>query len=110
VTEPSPQQTGAEWSPPPEKLKPLECSSTLYYRPVDNPIAEFFNETHSYWQVQVYDPNSGVKLVDEIISGGRYSVVDPSTGNETTYLVSGSMGPMKASTSLRAARSGSLPG
>ena len=74
--------------PPPEppSAKPIECMATLFDRPVDDPRAQLVGATHSYWQIQIFDPNSGAKLVDKVISGGPNNVVDPSTGKTTTYL------------------------
>ena len=50
-------------------MAPLECEAILYYRPVNDPRAQKFNATHSYWEVLEYNPNTGTTL-NEMISGG----------------------------------------
>jgi RHS repeat-associated protein len=72
--------------PPPSAQRPLECMPTLFYRSVDNPAAQLVGANHSYWQIQVYDPNSGDYVLDEVLSGGPHAVVDPNTSNTTTYI------------------------
>jgi hypothetical protein len=60
--------------------------ATLYDRPVQNLAASIAGGTHSYWQVQVYDPNSGSYVLDEIISGIRNPATDPATGATKSYI------------------------
>jgi hypothetical protein len=63
---------------PPPPPKPLECEADLYYRPVDDVRARIVGATHTYWEVEIYDPNSKLFIEHDIISAGP--------DNTNTYL------------------------
>jgi RHS repeat-associated protein len=80
---------GTTLAPPPPAAQqplPLECEADLYYRPVDDWRARIVHATHSYWEVEEYDPNSATVIFDDMISGGPNAVVNRRTRRTTTYL------------------------
>jgi hypothetical protein len=56
----------------------------MFVRQVNDQRATFMGSTHSYWDIDVYDPNTGANT-NEVISGGPNTVVGK-TGKAKKYL------------------------
>jgi RHS repeat-associated protein len=66
---------------------PMECEADLYNRPVQYPwLYALTGATHSYWEVEEYNPNTTTTVFDIVISGLPNNVKNPSTGKSQTYI------------------------
>ena len=48
-------------------MLPLECEANLYYRAVDHWAARIVSATHSYWDLEEYNPNTGTDVFDVVV-------------------------------------------
>jgi hypothetical protein len=53
-----------------QQLRPIQCETILYDRPIRYFPAGQLGFTHSYWQVIEYDPNIDAIILNEIIGAG----------------------------------------
>lgn len=66
---------------------PMECVADLYNRPVQITWLYILTAaTHSYWQIQEYNPNTGTDVFNVAISGFPTKGTNPSTGKPQTYI------------------------
>jgi RHS repeat-associated protein len=72
--------------PPPATPLPIECEADLYYRPVDIWWPKWLGATHSYGEVEEFNPNTDTFVFDIVVSGFPHNAINPNTGKPQTYI------------------------